>query len=182
MENYFYNIEIGKRTKAGNLNVQHYFVCRTDNQNQNDVRSFFYKKYVGFDINCTKIETIETVEIKQTPAPATDYYIGLTKEEEKLHKRIKELEGKTKLIDSYEKEISIDSFSEEEIIIYRQIKRLEKIIAKKEKYLIAILSNRLKCVYKPFCKSVSFPDCVKIGFQNRKYVVHLIGKINELFK
>ena len=58
----FYDVKVGKYTRARNLNIFQSFVAKSD-KNQDDVYTFYSNKYRGFDISVEEIKEIVTDNI-----------------------------------------------------------------------------------------------------------------------
>jgi len=102
----FYNIEIGQLTRAGNLNISHSFICKSD-KDYNSVNNFYSSKYKGF-----YVRTVEVTEVVQDEIPKIvpyDYSYSSPKEKEieSLKQEIRKLkEGTGSSFDRFSGEIS----------------------------------------------------------------------------
>jgi hypothetical protein len=91
-ESKFFTVNVGTRTRAGNLNTIVTFVAKSD-KTQNQVYSYYSKKYTGLSIEVSEITEIvnDEITINETNNTAISY---------QENKKIRELESRVKELSS----------------------------------------------------------------------------------
>jgi cell division septum initiation protein DivIVA len=85
----FYTVQIGVRTRAGNLNNIHSFICQSD-KSQYDIQNYYFNKYNGFGVNVSEITEIVT-DINNEITPSSNNSNPLYQENNALKQKVKEL-------------------------------------------------------------------------------------------
>lgn len=82
---YFYQVQIGKYTRSGNLQSHVAFVCMSAEKNQYKISEHYQKVYKGFDV--LVIPVTEIVEVQ----PVSEKLESVSSEQSQLAQKVKEL-------------------------------------------------------------------------------------------
>ena len=126
----FYNVKVGTRTRAGNLNVNHSFVAQSE-RNQNEVYSFYGNKYKGLAIEVEEITEIVSdeipVEVKK------DYFTGVSVDVAKIRALEKEIqELKEKGVDRFSSTVIWNNITDEITEKFKEFQEIYKQYATKK--------------------------------------------------
>ena len=110
---YFYDVRVGTRTKAGNLNVLHSFVCKSVELHEYKIRNYFIEKYSGLSVDVLKVKDV--IDITNEKIDTTNPFES---EKYESRKKITELEREIKKLQdsknsTFSMEIKFDEINEE---------------------------------------------------------------------
>ena len=174
----FYDIKVGKYTRARNLNVLQSFVAKSD-KNQNDVYTFYSNKYRGFDISVEEIKEIITDEVVVNKSSNLDY-LGRTPEQveiSKLKEKIALLENVKPLESrSFKGTITWNKISDEITKGIDDLEAIKKTYQEKKETVSKKIINRVSERYNLPITSVSLGEWSEKTGQI-PFEVNLDGKI-----
>ncbi len=133
MENKFFNVEIGRTTRAGNMQVQHSFVASVPkSKNQYEVHNYYQSQYSGFDVSVS--------EAKEVLFPIfVDTKVIISANSEHKPSLIKKSR-----IEHY---ASISSFTDETKILWKDARKKEAEANDAKEHLIKILQAEIRLLY-----------------------------------
>jgi hypothetical protein len=177
MEYNFFDVRIGTRTKAGNLNVLHSFVCKSFESSEYKIRDFFQSKYSGFSIDVFKV--VEVIEAPKETSQNNDPF-----ESDKLEslKKIKELEREIKKLQdsknsTFSMEIRSNEINEENKLLYKKVKEDYEVYYKSIIDLETGIKNEIMEKYKPFAGSINTDERMNSSNGIMKFRLNLINKL-----
>lgn len=177
MENIkFYNVEIGTRTRAGNLNVIHHFVAQSESS-QNNVYGFYSNKYLGFSVNVNEIKEIVKDDIPEIRTETYNFQSSpLEKEKKELEKQVKEL---SKGFEYFQGTVTYNSMSAEITLALKELEKLDDsyktLKYKINKNIKSFLEDKYKLLYREVTLGEYTHDTVEIGF-----TIRLKGKMKPI--
>ena len=178
MENqtlFFYNVKVGRSTKRGGFITEYSFVCKSENDSQNDVYKHYSPRYKGLEVRVDSIEDVIHVHIE---ADEKQDFMGRTKKEKELLRKIEELK-KDKTKTYLDHQINPKDFPPEAKIQIEKMKRIIKRHSQIRERAEGIIRNKLYEKYGSICKNVSFTDDLTHKDIWCKYRVEIDGKIIE---
>ena len=109
--NKFYNVKVGTRTRAGNLNMLQSFVAQS-NKSQSDVHTYYSNKYRGFDVS---VEEIKEIVVDEIPETKVFDYLGRDEKDRKIEELSRKLENtkNAKQLTKFEGKIYVNKISPE---------------------------------------------------------------------
>lgn len=130
----FYRIEVGRQTKAGNLQTIHEFVVSSTEKNTSRVWEHYRKQYSGFDV---KLTTIENIEFHETV-------------EEKKQEVTPRVELKTERVSRLEREINLNVLPSELKTEWgdldQEFKSFKQKVSKFKESIIANFNSKIKSI------------------------------------
>ena len=155
MEYNFFDVRIGTRTRAGNLNVLHSFVCKSYEKNKYKIFEYYTKRYVGLEVDVIEIK--EVFDISNENIKSDDFFENTESNEST---KIKELEREIKTLkgaknSTFSMEINCDRINESNRLLYNQMKKEFSVYIASVEELEKGIKNEIMEMYKPFASSVS---------------------------
>ena len=177
MELNFYDVRIGTRTKAGNLNVLHSFVCKSVELHEHKIRNYFIEKYSGLSVDVLKVKDVIDItnEKIDTPNP-------FESEKSESRKKITELEREIKKLQdsknsTFSMEIKFDEINEENKLLYKKVKENYEVYYKSIIDLETGIENEIMEKYKPFASSINTDERMNSSNRTMKFRLNLKAKL-----
>ena len=170
----FYDVKVGKSTRAGNLNVFQSFVAKSD-KNQNDVYRYYLSKYKGFDIS---VEEIREVVADNIPKSGEKDWLGRDDRDIKIENLENELSKakQAKEINKFEGKVNWNKISDEITENTKEMFKLAEAYKDKKDALENKIRRTIRETYNEFIDSVSLNDWKPDGSQV-KFTAYLKGKL-----
>ena len=177
MELNFYDVRIGTRTKAGNLNVIHSFICKSFEVNEYKIRNFYESRYSGFSIDVLKV-----VEVVEAPKEILQNNDPFESEKSESCKKIKELEQKIKKLQESKNSVFVMTINSHDLnsenkIIYNRLKNNYKIYYDSVVELENAIKKQIEQKYDPFVKNIYTDERINGHNNTMKFRLELINKL-----
>ena len=177
MELNFYEVRVGTRTRAGNLNVIHSFVCKSVEIQEYKIRDFYQSRYSGLSIDVFKV-----IEVVETPQDAIQNNNPFETENFKQRNKIKELEKEiNKLKESKNSQfiMNIDNsdINEENQLLYKKVTENYKIYYQSIVDLESGIKKEIMEKYKPFASSITTEELMSGSNKTMKFRLNLKNKL-----
>ena len=155
MEYNFFDVRIGTRTRAGNLNVLHSFVCKSYEKNKYKILEYYTKRYVGLEVDVIEIK--EVFDISNENIKSDDFFKNTESNEST---KIKELEREIKTLkgaknSTFSMEINCDRINASNRLLYNQMKKDFSVYIASVEELEKGIKNEIMEMYNPFISSVT---------------------------
>ena len=155
MELNFYDVRIGTRTKAGNLNVIHSFVCKSVEPQEYKIRNYFIEKYSGLSVDVLKVKDVIDITNEKI-----DTLNPFESEKSESRKKITELEREIKKLQesknyTFVMEIHSDDINVDNKQLYKKVVEDYKVYTESVLNLEKGIKNELMEKYKPFASSIN---------------------------
>ena len=177
MELNFYDVRIGTRTKAGNLNVIHSFVCKSVEPQEYKIRNFYLSRYSGFSIDVFKV--IEVVEAPKEILQNNDPFESEKSESRKkiilLEQEIEKLQeskNSTFVMEIHSDDINVDNKQ-----LYKKVAEDYKVYIESVLTLEKGIINELMEKYKPFASSINTDERMNNSNRTMKFRLNLKAKL-----
>lgn len=179
MELNFYDVRIGTRTRTGNLNVIHSFVCKSVEPQEYKIRNFYQSRYSGLSIDVFKV--IEVVEVPQDAIQKDSNPFEIEKSESR--KKIIELEREIKKLQEsknsqFSMEIDNVDINEGNQLLYKKVIEDYKVYTQSIVDLEAGIKSQIMDKYRPFASSISTSERMSGTNRTMKFKLNLK---NQLF-
>lgn len=177
MELNFYDVRIGTRTKAGNLNVIHSFVCKSVETQEYKIRNFYLSRYSGLSIDVFKV-----VEVIEEPKETLQNNDPFESEVSESRKKIKELEREIKKLQdsknsTFSMEIRSNEINEENKLLYKKVEENYEVYFKSIVDLETGIKNEIMEKYKPFASSINIDERMNRSNGIMKFRLNLKNKL-----
>ncbi len=161
MNNHFFNVEIGRDTKAGNLQVQHSFVVGVpENKHQADVYNFYCERYKGFNIRVLWVESI---------------FCDVNRDTEKTNVAVKpKVFVRKGVLEHYKYD---SSFPDEIRQKWNDLKGKKKVFDKEFSSLNDLLKKHISSIYGTICNDVDITKEFKVENSTVYYTIDISGSI-----
>ena len=174
---YFYDVRIGTRTRAGNLNVLHSFVCKSLEVNEYKIRDYYQSRYVGLSIDVFKInEVVEVPKEELQNNNPFDNYDNESKSKirdlEKEIKKLQESKNSTFSMEIYSDDINVDNKQ-----LYKKVVEDYKVYTESVLTLEKGIKNELMEKYKPFASSINTDERMNSSNRTMKFRLNLKAKL-----
>lgn len=172
---FFYEVRIGTRTRAGNLNVLHHFVCKSLEVNEYKIRNYYSNRYLGLSVDVFKIN--EVVDIINEKLDNSDLlenndYKSKIKDLEKEIKNLQESKNSTFSMERHCSEIS-----EENKLLYNGMIKNYKIYSASVLDLENGIKREIIEKYSPFSSSINTDERMNGNSQYMKFRLNLKNKL-----
>ena len=174
---YFYDVRVGTRTKAGNLNVLHSFVCKSVELHEHKIRNYFIEKYSGLSVDVLSVKDVIDItnEKIDTPNP-------FESEKSESRKKITELEREIKKLQesknsTFVMEIHSDDINVDNKQLYKKVAEDYKVYTESVLNLEKGIINELMEKYKPFASSINTDERMNSSNRTMKFRLNLKAKL-----
>lgn len=172
---FFYEVRIGTRTRAGNLNVLHFFVCKSLEVNEYKIRNYYSNRYLGLSVDVFKIN--EVVDIINEKLDNSDLlenndYKSKIKDLEKEIKNLQESKNSTFSMERHCSEIN-----EENKLLYNEMIKNYKIYSASVLDLENGIKREIIEKYSPFSSSINTDERMNGNSQYMKFRLNLKNKL-----
>ena len=177
MELNFYDVRIGTRTRAGNLNVIHSFVCKSVEKQEYKIRDFYQSRYNGLSIDVFKV-----IEVVEVPQDAIQKDSPFETEIVKQRTKIRELENEIKKLHKshnsvFTMEIESNDLNDENTVIYKEMIEQYKLYISLVDKLEKFIKKQIIEKYSPFTKYVYTDELMSGSRSNMKFRLELKNKL-----
>jgi hypothetical protein len=153
MEYNFFNVRVGTRTKAGNLNVIHSFVCKSLEEEEYKISDFYRRRYSGFNIDVFPINEIVEAPIDLLQKEPFKSY------KSESNKKIKDLELEIKKLQesknsTFLMEVDNSELNEANQLLYTKVVEDYKVYSQSVDDLENGIKSQIMEKYSPFASSV----------------------------
>lgn len=179
MEYNFFDVRIGTRTRAGNLNVIHSFVCKSTEQSEYKVTEFFQKRYTGFSLDVIRITEFLDITNENLNLPVSDPFASNDNE---LKSKIRELEKEIKKLkesknSTFTMEIHSDDINVDNKQLYKKVVEDYKVYTESVLNLEKGIKNELMEKYKPFASSINTNEHMNGNNKYMRFQLNLKAKL-----
>ena len=177
MEYNFFDVRIGTRTRAGNLNVLHSFVCKSYEKNKYKIFEYYSKRYVGLEVDVIEIK--EVFYISNENIKSDDFFKNTESNEST---KIKELEREIKTLkeaknSTFSMEINCDRINASNRLLYNQMKKDFSVYTASVEELEKGIKNELMEMYNPFASSITTIERMNGNNSAMKFNLNLKAKL-----
>ena len=152
----FYNVKIGTRTRAGNLNVLQSFVAQS-NKKLVDINTYYFNKYKGFDVS---VEEITEVVIDDIPEVKSVDWMGKDEKDRKIEDLTRKLEYTkiAKQLTKFEGKIYVNKISPEFKAEIESLKNEYRNLKDRKDELLKIVPSVINQKYFNTLNNISLKD------------------------
>lgn len=174
---FFYDVRIGTRTKAGNLNVLHSFVCKSLEKNEYKIRDYYQTRYLGLSIDVLRINQIVDItnEKINIPDPFENNDNELKSKIRDLEREIKKLQESKNSI--FTMEIHSEDINVENKLLYKKVVDDYQVYVKSVMDLENGIKKEIIEKYSPFASSVSTTERMDPNNKVMKFQLNLKAKL-----
>lgn len=174
---FFYEVRIGTRTKAGNLNVLHSFVCKSLEVNEYKIRNYYQSRYVGLSIDAFKIN-----EIIEVPKEALQNNDPIENNNNESRSKIINLENEIKKLQesknsTFLMEINSDDINIDNKLLYKKVIEDYKVYVASVDSLEKGIKTEIIEKYKPFASSINTDERMTGSNRTMKFRLNLKAKL-----
>jgi len=177
MEYNFFDVRIGTRTCAGNLNVLHSFVCKSYKKNEYEIREYYEKRYVGLTVDAFEIKEVSDISNENIKS---NNILENTQSNESV--KIKELEREIKTLketkhSTFTMEIHSDDINVDNKQLYKKVVEDYKVYTESVLNLEKGIKNELMEKYKPFASSINTNEYMNGNNKYMRFQLNLKAKL-----
>ena len=177
MEYNFFDVRIGTRTRAGNLNVIHSFVCKSVEPQEYKIRNYFTEKYSGLSVDVLKVKDVIDITNEKI-----DTLNPFESEKSESRKKITELEREIKKLQdsknsTFSMEIHSDDINVDNKQLYKKVAEDYKVYTESVLTLEKGIINELMEKYKPFASSINTDERMNSSNRTMKFRLNLKAKL-----
>lgn len=174
---YFYDVRIGTRTRAGNLNILHSFVCKSVELYEHKIRNYFTEKYSGLSVDVLKVKDVIDItnEKIDTPNPFDNNNNESKSKIRDLENEIKKLQESKN--STFLMEINSDDINVDNKLLYKKVIEDYKVYVASVESLEKGIKTEIIEKYKPFASSINTDERMTGSNRTMKFRLNLKAKL-----